>query len=67
MIRNLLRMELEPFIVGVGQVTAEDTPEGTLVVLVDYRENILVHTGISAAIGAKTRPSSSVTKGRAAN
>ena len=30
MIRNLLRMELEPFIVGVGQVTAEDTPEGTL-------------------------------------
>jgi hypothetical protein len=35
---TLLRMELEPFIIGVGQVRIEEIPEGLAVMLSDNRD-----------------------------
>ena len=37
-VRDTLRMEIEPFIVGVGHVAVEKSPEGLVVRLVDERE-----------------------------
>jgi hypothetical protein len=33
---NLLRLELEPFIIGCGYIVTDDLPEGGIVVLRDY-------------------------------
>jgi hypothetical protein len=35
MLRQLLSMELQPFIIGVGQIATEDTPEGFVVLRCD--------------------------------
>jgi hypothetical protein len=37
MFKLTLRKELEPFIIGVGQVTCRDCPEGIVIVLADNR------------------------------
>jgi hypothetical protein len=49
MIRQLLRMELEPFVIGVGQVSVKDTTEGLVILRCDECHDFKVHDAASGA------------------
>lgn len=45
--RQALRMELEPFVVGVGQVRVDDSPDGIVILRRDIGEVHSLHTASS--------------------
>jgi hypothetical protein len=42
-VRELLKMEIAPFIIGVGTVRVEDTPEGIVIAGIDEQQQIFGH------------------------
>lgn len=55
-LRELLRMELEPFIVGAGYVTVEDTAEGIVVLRRDVSDDKVRHGSSSIAVRQTDNP-----------
>jgi hypothetical protein len=50
-LQSAVRMNLEPFIIGVGQVSVRETPEGVVIFRADNRKRDLVHNESPELVG----------------